>query len=70
MRYPTATCRRLYLWKSTASSGGQVEVKGVGGTWKGLTESVNGKAANLTSQVRNNATPEMPKYDATGFYTG
>jgi len=27
-----------------------------GRTWKGLTESVNGKAANLTSQVRNNAT--------------
>ncbi|MDI6777285.1 MAG: HAMP domain-containing protein [Syntrophales bacterium] len=33
--------------------GGQAEVKGVGGTWKGLTDSVNGMAANLTSQVRN-----------------
>jgi len=33
--------------------GGQAEVKGVGGTWKDLTESVNGMAANLTNQVRN-----------------
>ena len=33
--------------------GGQAEVKGVGGTWKDLTESVNGMAANLTAQVRN-----------------
>jgi HAMP domain-containing protein/signal transduction histidine kinase/CheY-like chemotaxis protein len=33
--------------------GGQAEVKGVGGTWKDLTDSVNSMAANLTSQVRN-----------------
>jgi HAMP domain-containing protein len=33
--------------------GGQADVKGVGGTWKDLTESVNFMAANLTSQVRN-----------------
>jgi len=33
--------------------GGQAEVKGVGGTWKDLTESVNFMAGNLTSQVRN-----------------
>ena len=33
--------------------GGQAEVKGVSGTWMDLTESVNGMAANLTSQVRN-----------------
>ncbi|MEK7354675.1 MAG: HAMP domain-containing protein, partial [Chloroflexota bacterium] len=33
--------------------GGQAEVKGVGGTWKELTESVNRMAGNLTSQVRN-----------------
>ncbi|HEU5400806.1 MAG TPA: HAMP domain-containing protein, partial [Terriglobales bacterium] len=32
--------------------GGQAEVKGVGGVWKDLTESVNSMAANLTSQVR------------------
>ena len=33
--------------------GGQAEVKGVGGTWKDLTDSVNLMAANLTAQVRN-----------------
>jgi methyl-accepting chemotaxis protein len=33
--------------------GGQAEVKGVGGTWKDLTDNVNMMAANLTSQVRN-----------------
>src|SRR4051812_9124362 len=32
--------------------GGQAEVKGVGGTWKDLTDNVNSMAANLTSQVR------------------
>jgi HAMP domain-containing protein/signal transduction histidine kinase/CheY-like chemotaxis protein len=32
--------------------GGQAEVPGVAGTWKDLTESVNGMASNLTSQVR------------------
>src|SRR5438876_2183207 len=33
--------------------GGQAEVKGVSGTWKDLTDSVNSMANNLTSQVRN-----------------
>ncbi|MBY0472426.1 HAMP domain-containing protein [bacterium] len=33
--------------------GGQAEVKGVGGTWKDLTDNVNGLASNLTNQVRN-----------------
>ena len=33
--------------------GGQAEVKGVGGTWKDLTDNVNLMAANLTGQVRN-----------------
>jgi HAMP domain-containing protein/signal transduction histidine kinase len=33
--------------------GGQAAVEGLGGTWKGLTDSVNGMAANLTGQVRN-----------------
>ncbi|MEU6175952.1 HAMP domain-containing protein [Streptantibioticus parmotrematis] len=33
--------------------GGQADVKGVSGTWKDLTQSVNGMAANLTGQVRN-----------------
>src|SRR5689334_8739184 len=33
--------------------GGQAQVKGVAGTWKDLTESVNSMANNLTNQVRN-----------------
>jgi signal transduction histidine kinase/HAMP domain-containing protein/CheY-like chemotaxis protein len=33
--------------------GGQAEVKGVSGTWRALTESVNNMASNLTDQVRN-----------------
>src|SRR5438034_901334 len=33
--------------------GGQAEVEGVSGTWRDLTESVNGMASNLTGQVRN-----------------
>src|SRR5262249_40098362 len=32
--------------------GGQAYVRGVGGTWKDLTDSVNFMAGNLTSQVR------------------
>ena len=32
--------------------GGQARVPGVAGTWKDLTESVNGMASNLTGQVR------------------
>jgi len=33
--------------------GGQADVKGVGGTWKDLTDNVNSMAQNLTGQVRN-----------------
>jgi len=33
--------------------GGRAEVRGVAGTWKDLTDSVNSMAGNLTSQVRN-----------------
>jgi HAMP domain-containing protein/signal transduction histidine kinase/CheY-like chemotaxis protein len=33
--------------------GGQAQVKGVAGTWKDLTDSVNQMGSNLTSQVRN-----------------
>ena len=33
--------------------GGQAEVKGVSGTWKDLTDTVNLMASNLTDQVRN-----------------
>jgi HAMP domain-containing protein/signal transduction histidine kinase/CheY-like chemotaxis protein len=36
--------------------GGQAEVAGVSGTWKGLTENVNLMATNLTDQVRGIAT--------------
>ncbi|MGV3685547.1 MAG: HAMP domain-containing protein [Daejeonella sp.] len=32
--------------------GGQAQVKGVGGTWKDLTDSVNQMASNLTGQIR------------------
>jgi HAMP domain-containing protein/CheY-like chemotaxis protein/signal transduction histidine kinase len=33
--------------------GGQAQLKGVAGTWKDLTDSVNSMALNLTGQVRN-----------------
>src|SRR5919106_3932903 len=33
--------------------GGQADVKGVAGTWKDLTDSVNSMASNLTGQARN-----------------
>jgi HAMP domain-containing protein/signal transduction histidine kinase/DNA-binding response OmpR family regulator len=33
--------------------GGQAQLKGVAGTWKNLTDSVNSMASNLTGQVRN-----------------
>ncbi len=33
--------------------GGQAQVRGVAGTWKDLTDSVNAMATNLTGQVRN-----------------
>src|SRR5207249_490086 len=38
---------------SEGKLGGQAQVRGVSGTWKDLTDSVNYMAANLTSQVRN-----------------
>jgi HAMP domain-containing protein/signal transduction histidine kinase/CheY-like chemotaxis protein len=44
--------------------GGQAQVKGVSGTWKDLTDSVNFMAGNLTSQVRNIA--EVTTAVATG----
>ncbi len=44
--------------------GGQADVKGVGGTWKDLTDSVNSMASNLTGQVRNIA--EVTTAVATG----
>jgi HAMP domain-containing protein/signal transduction histidine kinase/CheY-like chemotaxis protein len=44
--------------------GGQADVRGVAGTWKDLTDSVNFMASNLTSQVRNIA--DVTKAVATG----
>src|SRR4028118_794456 len=38
---------------SEGKLGGQAKVKGVGGVWKDLTDSVNQMAGNLTNQVRN-----------------
>src|SRR5215831_18333394 len=38
---------------SEGKLGGQAEVRGVAGTWRDLTESVNSMASNLTNQVRN-----------------
>src|SRR2546422_7908221 len=47
--------------------GGQADVKGVAGTWKDLTDSVNSMAGNLTGQVRNIAevTTAVAKGDLT-----
>ncbi|MFY9807776.1 MAG: HAMP domain-containing protein [Pseudonocardiaceae bacterium] len=41
---------------SEGKLGNQAQVSGVAGTWKALTDNVNGMAANLTSQVRSIAT--------------
>src|SRR2546421_1046255 len=38
---------------SDGKLGGQAQVHGEAGTWKGLTDNVNSMAANLTGQVRN-----------------
>ena len=46
------------------SLGGQAEVRGVAGTWKDLTDSVNSMASNLTGQVRNIA--DVTKAVASG----
>ena len=47
--------------------GGQAQVEGVSGTWRGLTETVNLMADNLTAQVRNIAevTTAVAKGDLT-----
>jgi HAMP domain-containing protein/signal transduction histidine kinase/DNA-binding response OmpR family regulator len=49
---------------SEGKLGGQADVKGVAGTWKDLTDTVNFMASNLTSQVRNIA--DVSKAVATG----
>src|SRR5947199_326774 len=47
--------------------GGQAKVKGVAGTWKDLTDSVNSMAGNLTGQARKTArgTSDVAKGDVT-----
>ncbi|MEO8795345.1 MAG: HAMP domain-containing protein [Daejeonella sp.] len=47
--------------------GGQAKVRGVGGTWKDLTDSVNKMGSNLTTQMRNIAevTTAVAKGDLT-----
>ena len=47
--------------------GGQAEVRGVSGTWRDLTDSVNSMAGNLTDQVRNivEVTTAVAKGDLT-----
>ena len=43
-------------WRAVGTEGklgGQADVRGVAGTWKDLTDSVNSMASNLTNQVRN-----------------
>src|SRR3712207_5652587 len=47
--------------------GGQARVEGVSGTWKDLTDNVNGMATSLTEQVRNIAA--VTTADATGDLT-
>src|ERR1700744_1715412 len=49
---------------SEGQLGGQAEVRGVAGTWKDLTDSVNSMPVNLTNQVRNTA--EVTTAVATG----
>ena len=44
---------------SEGKLGGQADVPGVAGTWKGLTDNVNSMASNLTAQVRNIAEVTM-----------
>src|SRR5204863_46146 len=50
---------------SDGKLGGQAQVPGAAGTWKGLTDNVNSMAANLTGQVRNiaEATTAVAKGD-------
>ena len=45
--------------------GGQAQVKGVSGTWKDLTESVNGLASNLTGRCGTSRPSRPPSRTAT-----
>ncbi|WP_141926154.1 HAMP domain-containing protein [Haloactinospora alba] len=50
--FATEVTRVAHEVGSEGQLGGQAKVDGVSGTWKQLTDSVNGLAGNLTSQVR------------------
>ncbi|WP_017573097.1 HAMP domain-containing protein [Nocardiopsis halotolerans] len=50
--FATEVTRVAYEVGSQGQLGGQAKVEGVSGTWKQLTDSVNGLAGNLTTQVR------------------
>ena len=51
--------------------GGQADVRGVAGTWRALTDSVNTMASNLTNQVRSisSAATAIAKGDLSGTIT-
>src|SRR5205814_2272988 len=51
--FASATTLRAREVGTEGRLGGQVDVQGVSGTWKDLTDSVNSMASNLTGQVRN-----------------
>ena len=50
--FATEVTRVAHEVGSQGQLGGQAKVEGVSGTWKQLTDSVNGLAGNLTTQVR------------------
>jgi signal transduction histidine kinase/CheY-like chemotaxis protein/HAMP domain-containing protein len=52
-RFTTEVTRVAREVGTEGNLGGQAEIRGVSGTWKSLTDSVNAMANNLTSQVRN-----------------
>src|SRR5205807_1185982 len=62
--FPYAAIFRAREVGTEGKLGGQAKVKGVAGTWKDLTDSVNSMAGNLTGQVRNIA--EVTTAVATG----
>src|ERR1700682_1196272 len=52
-RFAGEVTRVAREWGTDGRLGGQANVPGVAGTWKGLTDNVNFMASNLTGQVRN-----------------
>src|SRR5437660_1765140 len=66
-RFASEDMRRASGSGTEGKLGGQADVRGVAGTWKDLTDSVNSMASNLTNQVRNIAgvTTAVAKGDLT-----